>query len=33
MTELVFNENKMKVVNKLQKLLGQDMSQDKMIHS
>ncbi|SVB81221.1 uncharacterized protein METZ01_LOCUS234075, partial [marine metagenome] len=28
-----FNENKMKVVNKLQGLLSQDMSQDKMIHS
>jgi hypothetical protein len=33
MTELEFNENKLKVVNKLQELLGQDMSQDKMIHS
>jgi len=33
LTELEFNENKMKVVNKLQGLLGQDMSKDKMIHS
>ena len=33
MTELEFNENKLKVVSKLQGLLGKDMSKVKMTHS
>ena len=33
MTELEFNENKMKVVSKLQGLLGKDMSKAKITHS